>query len=97
MLKHNDVISALTLSQKIRMLTGAGSLTGKDMKILGIGQIKTADMKDFGRGIYPNVTALAHSWNENVWYGVAKEKTEIMKREGANFIISPGAKIKLSP
>ncbi len=34
MLKHNDIISALTLPQKVKMLTGAGSLTGKDMKIL---------------------------------------------------------------
>ena len=97
MLKHNDVISALTLSQKVRMLTGAGALTGKDMKILEIPEIKAGDMKDFGREIYPNSTALAHSWNEKLWYGVAKEKTELMRREGKNFIISPGSKIKLSP
>ena len=46
MQNFDEIISALTISQKIRMLTHAGDLSGKDMKILGIPKIETGDMKD---------------------------------------------------
>ena len=36
MLKYNDLISKLTDEQKIRILTGVGDISGKDMKILGV-------------------------------------------------------------
>ena len=97
MLKHNDIISVLTPAQKVRMLTDAGNLSGKDMKILGIGMINEGDMKDYGRGLYPNVTALAHSWDKSIWYGVAKAKAEMILDDGKNFVITPGSKIKISP
>ena len=97
MRKHNDVISTLTSSQKVRLLTGAGNMSEKDMKILGIPQINMGDMKDYGRGLFPNVTALANSWSKKLWHDVAREKTDMMLRDGKNLIFSPGAKIKLSP
>ena len=97
MLKYNDIISKLAEYQKVRILTEAGNLSGKDMKILGIPKVKAAAMKDYGRDIYPNVTALAHAWDEELWHKVATEKTEMMLADGVNFVIAPGAKIKISP
>ena len=97
MRKYDDIISRLTLSQKIKILTSAESLSDKDMNIPGALQINAADMKDYGRGIIPNVTSLAHSWNEELWYSVSKAKTEMMLRDGKNFLLVPGSKIKFSP
>ncbi len=95
--KHNDIISRLTDAQKIKMLTSAGDLTGKDLKIMGIPELRVGDMKDYGRELFPNVTALAHCWNEEIWYDVAAERSEMMLRDKVNFIMAPGPRIKLSP
>lgn len=97
MQSYDDIISCLTLSQKIRMLTHAGDLSGKDMKILGIPKINTGDMKDYGRDVFPNATALINSWNEDIWYRVARAKTEMIESDGKNFVIAPGPKLKISP
>ncbi|MBR5140479.1 MAG: glycoside hydrolase family 3 C-terminal domain-containing protein [Clostridia bacterium] len=94
---YDDIISALTLPQKIRILTRAGGLSGKDIKSLGIRSIDVGDMKDYGRDVFPNATALINSWNEDIWSEVARAKTEMIDSEGKNFVIAPGPKVKLSP
>ena len=97
MQNFDEIISALTISQKIRMLTHAGDLSGKDMKILGIPKIETGDMKDYGRGLFPNATALINCWNEDIWYKVAEAKADMLDSDGKNFVIAPGPKLKISP
>ncbi len=97
MLKYNDIISRLSDEQKVRILTGVGNLSGKDLKILGIPKIKIANIKDYGRELYPHANSLAHSWDDGLWQDVAKEKTAYMLDDGVDFAIVPGAKIKLSP
>lgn len=94
---YDDIISALTLPQKIRILTRAGDLSGKDIKNLGIRSIDVGDMKDYGRGVFPNATALINSWNEDIWGEVARAKTEMIAAEGKNLVIAPGPKLKISP
>lgn len=97
MLKYDNIISKLSDSQKVRILTGVGNLSGKDLKILGIPRIKIANVKDYGRDRYPHANILAHSWDDRLWQDVSKEKTSEMLDDGVDFAIVPGAKIKLSP
>ncbi len=97
MLKYNDIITKLTEEQKIRILTGVGSISGKDMKILGIPEVNVGRMKDFSRDIFPNTTSLAHAWSSELWGNVATAKIAEMTENQVNFAIAPGAKIKLSP
>ncbi len=97
MLKYSNKITKLTDSQKIRILSGVGSISGKDMKNLGIPTLAVGNMKNYGRSIYPHTTSICHSWNTGLWSDVAKAKVKMMANEGIGFAIAPGAKIKLSP
>ena len=97
MLKYNDIITKLTDEQKIRILTGFGNISGKELEQLGIPKIKIANMKDYGKGLYPHPASLSHSWNAELWEKVALNKSLQMRDDGVNFAIASGAKIKISP
>lgn len=97
MLKHQELISKLSDSQKVYMLTSAGKLTGKDMKILGIPEIKSGDMKDYCRNLIPNSTALSHAWDKELWCKVSEQKSHQMINDNVNFALTNGPKIKFSP
>ena len=97
MLKNNDIIATLTDTQKIRLLTGVGSLAGNDFKILGIRGVKALNIKDYGRNKFPHATALAHAWSEDLWKRVADVKAAKLIDAGADLAIVPGAKTKISP
>ena len=97
MLKHNDIIEKLTVSQKVRLLTSVGSLSGKDFKILGIEGVSVRNMKDYARDTIPSFAALSHSWSREVFYDTALARANMLLDDGAGFAIAPGAKIKLSP
>lgn len=97
MLKNKNIISQLTDSQKVRLLTDVGGLSGKDFKILGLRGVTVGNMKDYGRDIFPRASILAHSWDEQLWYDVATAKTKMIMNDGADIAIAPGAKIKFSP
>lgn len=97
MLKYSEMIARLTDEQKIRILSGVGNISGKDMKNLGIPFVKFANMKDYNRKIYPHTTSLSHSWNTSLWSRVASAKIKTMTEDNVKFAFAPGAKIKLSP
>ena len=85
MLKYNDVITKLSDEQKIRILSGVGKISGKDMKNLGIPCIKLGNMKNFDRGLYPHTSSISHAWNTRLWGEVARAKAEKMSKDGVNF------------
>ena len=97
MLKYYDIISKLSDSQKIRIVSNVGNLSGKDLKILGIPKIKTGYMNDYGREMYPHAANLAHSWDRDLWREITHAKLADMAADEVDCVISPGAKIKLSP
>lgn len=97
MLKYNDIISQLSDSQKIKLLTSVGKLSGNDFKVLGLGGVSVRSMKNYGREIFPRAAALSHSWNEALWNDVARAEAQMIADDGADFVIVPGAKIKFSP
>ena len=43
------------------------SVEEKEVKILGIPEIKSGDMKDYCRNLIPNSTALSHAWDKELW------------------------------
>lgn len=97
MLKYQEIINKLTLDQKVRLLTGVGDISGKDMKILGIPSIKYGNISDYGRDIFPHAASMARAWNPNLWERVAAAKADAMMEENVSFAIVPGAKVKFSP
>ena len=97
MLKYSDRITKLTDGQKIRILSGVGEISGKDMKNLGIPTIKIGNMKAYERNVYPHTTSISHAWNVGLWKSVASVKVEKMMADGVQFAVAPGSKIKLSP
>jgi len=97
MLKYSDRITKLTDGQKIRILTTLGSISGKDMKNLGIPTIKMGNMKGYERQVYPHTTSISHAWNAGLWRDVAVAKIARMAEDDVRFAVAPGAKIKLSP
>ena len=97
MLKYNDIISKLSEAQKIRILANVGSLSGNDLKILGIPSVKPGYMKDYCREKYPHAVCLAHSWDSSLWGEVAAARAAEMVANEVNLFITPGARVKLSP
>ncbi|MBO7195904.1 MAG: glycoside hydrolase family 3 C-terminal domain-containing protein [Clostridia bacterium] len=97
MLKYNDIISKLSEAQKIRILSGVGNLSGKDMKILGIPSVRVGYMKDYAREKYPHAACLSHSWDPTLWQGVASAKLSEMLDDDVNLFITPGPRVKVSP
>ena len=97
MLKYSDRITKLTDGQKIRILSGVGEISGKDMKNLGIPTIKIGNMKTYERHVYPHTTSISHAWNVGLWKSVASVKVGKMMADGVQFAVAPGSKIKLSP
>ena len=97
MLKNNDVIAKLTDGQKVRLLTGVGSLSGKDFKILGLRGVKACNTKDYCRDTIPHAAILSNAWNEELWYEVAGVKANELAKDEADLALVPGAKIKISP
>ncbi|MBR5438670.1 MAG: glycoside hydrolase family 3 C-terminal domain-containing protein [Clostridia bacterium] len=67
------------------------------MKILGIPEIKSGDMKDYCRNLFPNSTALSHAFDRNVWHDVSMQKSKQMLEDNVNFVLTNGPKIKISP
>lgn len=97
MLKYNDMIAELSDDQKIRILSGVGKISGKDMKNRGIPCIKVGNMKDFDRDLYPHTTSISHSWNTSLWSEVAAAKVNKMSKDGVDLFVAHGPKVKLSP
>ncbi len=97
MQKYSNRIKNLNDGQKIRILTGLGDLSGKDMKNLGIPTLRIGNMKDYARDVYPHTTSLSHAWNTGLWKDVASVKVNKLAEDGVQFAVAPGAKIKLSP
>lgn len=97
MLTYNDMIAELSDDQKIRILSGVGKISGKDMKNRGIPCINVGNMKDFDRDLYPHTTSVSHSWNTRLWSEVAAAKVNKMSKAGVDLFVAHGPKIKLSP
>ena len=97
MLKHEDIISKLTDTQKIRILTDISYLSEPEIRVLGAPPVRTAKIKDALREYYPHATILSSSWNKDLWSDVASDKAKFLKANGTNYIEVTGAKIKFSP
>lgn len=97
MLKYSSLIEKLSDSQKIRMLTGIGSLSGKDFKVIGIPQVKIGNVKEFCKEHFPKASELAHAWDREIWQLTAEEKLGAMAAQKINCALTPGPKVKISP
>lgn len=97
MLNNNDIIAKLTDSQKIRILTDVGSLSGTDFRIMGLCGAGLKNIKDYGRSVFPRASAMSHSWDEQLWGRVSEARARLAAADGAETVIVPGPKIKFSP
>ena len=97
MLKYENILNSMTVSQKVKLLTNIFATADKDIEALGIPKIKYSDIRDGLGSVYPSPAAISHSWDQELIYGVASDSAKMLSRTGVNLIRVPGAKIKFSP
>ena len=95
MLKYENILKSMSVSQKVRLLTNIYATADKDIEALGIPKIRYSDIRDGLGSVYPSPAALSHSWDQELIYGVASDSAKMLSRTGVNLIRVPGAKIKL--
>ena len=98
MLKYNSIISNLTDDDKVRILTDVTSLSDGERASLGISGFAIWNMRQMLKdGKYPSPEALAHSWDNRLIYELSGEAALSATSPTSNVIMTPGAKVKLSP
>ena len=98
MLIYGDIISKLSDEMKIRLLTDINSFSADERENLGIPQFEPRYLRHMMRGHYPSPGALAHAWDTELISSVARDTVvREVSRDSANLIMTPGAKVKLSP
>lgn len=97
MLKYNDIIGRLSLSQKIRMLCDIEALSQQEYRALGIPAVNVRYLEDEAEGKYPSPYALSNSWNTELVGEVAKATAKEAAAKNTSIVIIPGAKAKITP
>ena len=97
MLKHREIIEALSESDKLSLLTDIKMLEGEQQRELGVHRISYEYLKNRLRDSYPRASSLAHSWDTRLISEVAKDTAAELISEGNNLVITPGPKIKFTP
>lgn len=112
-LKHQDIISKLTIEQKASLCSGKDFWHTKGIEELGLPEImmtdgphgvrKQPDSKESGiGGSYPATCFLpactsAASWDKAMLYRMGQALGEEAKSEGVSVILGPGVNIKRNP
>src|ERR1700722_15973494 len=100
--KINDLISKLTLEEKIKMLSGASMMSSAGVARLGIPAFRMSD-GPMGAHIPPPSTAyaagigLAASWDRLLATRIGAEIGRDPRSRGASYVLGPGVNIYRSP
>ena len=97
MLKHENIIKQLSVSQKLRLLCDIGALSEKEYRVIGIPRVKISYADEVCTDKYPSPYMLANSWNVSLAGEVAGEMAKVMASGDTNIVITPAAKVKLTP
>ena len=100
--KINDLISKLTLEEKIQMLSGSSMMSSSGIARLGIPAFKMSD-GPVGAHIPPPSTAyaagigLAASWDRDLAVQIGTQIGRDARSRGAAFLLGPGVNIYRAP
>ena len=102
-LKNKDIISKLTLQEKIKMLTGANGMDSVGNEALGIRVIRMADgpcgvhRKNEMNICYPAPSLLANSFDRDLLEKVGKSIGYDCIEQGVEMLLAPATNIKRTP
>ena len=97
--EYDDLIAALDLPAKVRLLTGASMFTLAPEKSIGLGELRLSDGPTGVRGLkfsggrkvalFPNATLLAASWSEETAYEVGRLLAEEALAQEIHVVLGP--------
>ena len=102
----DELLGAMTLQEKVSMLTGASMWYSTGIERLGIPSLKVTDGPNGARGesregatsaCFPCGTALAATWNVDLVGAVGREIGEETKSKGAHILLGPTVNIHRAP
>lgn len=97
MLKYGNIIGRLTEAQKVTLLTDLSCLSSREFKSLGLPELNIADVEKYTRGVYPNPSSLANSFDAGLVSRVAADAAFAAAADGTDILLTPPAKAKLEP
>ena len=97
MLKHERIIKRLSMAEKIGILTDITALEDDNISKLGVPKLDVLYMRHMMRERFPMPSALAHSWDRELIRDVAGLVANDVHDGKSAIVVTPGAKIKLSP
>jgi beta-glucosidase len=101
-----DLISQMTLAEKVSMTSGSGMWYSTGVERLGIPRLKVTDGPNGARGesregatsaCFPCGTALAATWNTQLVHAVGAEIGNETKSKGAHILLGPTVNIHRTP
>ena len=100
----DEIISKLTIEEKLLLLTGANNMATHSAERLGIKPIKMADGPHGVRGeteencvSFPNLCLLGSSWDRNAAKEMGKALAADCKEHNVSMLLAPGINIKRTP
>lgn len=97
MLKYERMIKRLSIAEKIGILTDISALEDDNIARLGIPVLDVLYLRHMMRGKCPIPAALAHSWDRELIRDVAGSVCNGLESDTSALVVTPGAKVKLSP
>ena len=97
MLKYERIVKRLSIADKIGILTDITALDDENISRLGVPKLNVLYLRHMMRGRTPLPAALAHSWDRELIRDVAGSISNDVDSTKAALVITPGAKVKLSP
>ena len=97
MLKHKDLVGKLTDAQKILILSDIQSLSRRELKRFGLSPLKSGNVDDYLRSVYPRASVIANSFDDELIGSVASDIMSAMYKDGVELASLPSAKVKINP
>ena len=86
MLKHKDLIDALSDEQKVRLLTDIGNLSSRKYSLSGIPTVRMERLDEYLENEIASSRVLARSWDTELVRTVATDRMQYMARMGIDLI-----------
>ena len=101
--RAKDIVSKMTLQEKIEYISGYTSFSLRAIPRLGIPEIKLADGPQGIRNhapkstLYPSGILSASTWNRELLYKLGQGLGQDAKARGVNILLGPGVNIYRAP
>ena len=97
MLKHVDIISQLSDSDKINILCNVSNLSDRKYRILGVPRITISSLEEMCKQKYPSPVALANTWDTDLISRISNSVFRDAAENDVNMLTLPSPKIRINP